>query len=555
MMRKTISIAYTLLMIIFIAIGCREDNIWVNDDAQTIGGVSVAFSEDGASILAESLTFNSAEVKATIKNEMSREIEECGAYYSTIPGFSIGQAQKVVGNVMDNQSFIVKLAELKDGTTYYFRFYVKHSGGLSYSALTSKNQFQTKLNYRVPDVEMTSASSIYEKIVEAKVVHNGYYDITECGIYYGESVDQMKKLKATSEKVVDGVYTFKVAMAAEELVQDKPYYFKAYAVNQLGEGVSVAKQIVLERAREYPVLSVVKIQVLSRTSAKMIAKVETTGFDAIKEYGYYLNGKKVLVQTGSLNGGETFEVEINNLVMGRENAIYPYAVNSDGESREIEPTLFYTGIIGKNEADKNLVYLELPPIMSNGKSYYFLDRNLGAQAAHDTGDDPSDGTQAGWVFQWGRDADGHQLWAAPAIAFAGGSAQYPLADQYKGKFIGNATTYVWIQKITQPSYLTFWTNASDGGINNPCPEGFRVPTIDEIKLLFANKPAMKVVDPKVFRAASDGGKRVGDAQYWTCSVDPANAKVAAWQIRIKDGVSALGSSSGQGNFIRCVRVE
>ena len=110
----------------------------------------------------------------------------------------------------------------------------------------------------------------------------------------------------------------------------------------------------------------------------------------------------------------------------------------------------------------------------------WMDRNLGATKVA-TG--VNDTEAYGDLYQWGRAKDGGQLRTAPAAAT-------PLSS-----YTSTSTNY-----ITNPSNLTHdksWTsdpnwntktgsiwnqqpwNDSDGGVSNPCPSGFRVPSTSE----------------------------------------------------------------------------
>lgn len=558
MIMKNIKIVFGTLLFLANVISCTVDDLLTSGRSVVVGGVSVEVEDSQQAIdrLENSLTWSGAEVVARVDNQNNLDILEYGVYYSTVLNFSIGQAKKVSSTNLGNLTgfgpghFSVNLSGLNDGTRFYYRFYIKHTGGISYSELLETACFITKVNYRVPEVLITSNEVIINKAIECEIVHNGNYEVTACGIYFGEEPNQMKKIPADTW-IMDGVMgRYVIDLTTENIIREKPYYYKAYAINQAGEGVGELTQIRLEKERVFAKLSS-HVQVLSKTSALLTAKVEDSGYGAIKEYGYYLNGKKIVVDTGNLNNGDFFTSTINGLTMGRENFLYAYAINADGETPEPNELLsFMSGIPGKNEVDKHLVYLELPGVTDGGTIFYFLDRNLGAMDAYETGTKPSVNTDTGSAFQWGRPGDGHQLWTNSAVQVAGG-APYPLETKYIGFFIANSSGYKWTPSLEGLSNL--WDNSNSGGLNNPCPEGYRIPTKDEIVVFFNNKSKMYAASTTLFRTASVGAVNTSKAYYWTSTLAPANNY--PYQVNALTGIAEVASSYGQGNFVRCMRIE
>ena len=94
----------------------------------------------------------------------------------------------------------------------------------------------------------------------------------------------------------------------------------------------------------------------------------------------------------------------------------------------------------------------------------WMDRNLDASQVATSYDDPA--AYGGW-YQWGREADGHQLPAGGVLTSTTSSSDVP----GHGDFILTDTSpFDW--RVPQNNNL--WQGVS--GTNNPCPAGFRIPT-------------------------------------------------------------------------------
>jgi len=111
-----------------------------------------------------------------------------------------------------------------------------------------------------------------------------------------------------------------------------------------------------------------------------------------------------------------------------------------------------------NGGDFNGLEYQLVTNPTTGRVW--LDRNLGANRVSTSS---SDSSSYGWLYQWGRLTDGHQI-----ITSATTSTQSTTDVPINGKFItgGNDWRY--------PSNNNLWQGVD--GINNPAPPGFRLPT-------------------------------------------------------------------------------
>ncbi|EKE11654.1 MAG: hypothetical protein ACD_15C00043G0001, partial [uncultured bacterium] len=100
-------------------------------------------------------------------------------------------------------------------------------------------------------------------------------------------------------------------------------------------------------------------------------------------------------------------------------------------------------------------------IGADGKCW--LDRNLGATRVATA---YNDSQSYGWLFQWGRDVDGHQSRTSGTTTILSSSDSPGHANFIRAL----NSPFNW----RSPQNNSLWQGVD--GINNPCPSGFRLPT-------------------------------------------------------------------------------
>lgn len=98
----------------------------------------------------------------------------------------------------------------------------------------------------------------------------------------------------------------------------------------------------------------------------------------------------------------------------------------------------------------------------------WMDRNLGAMQVATSKDDAA---AYGYLYQWGRGSDGHENRNSDTTSSIATTAVTNAGNSWDGLFITDTGyPYDWLT----PQDNTLWQGVS--GTNNPCPDGFRIPT-------------------------------------------------------------------------------
>ena len=199
--------------------------------------------------------------------------------------------------------------------------------------------------------------------------------------------------------------------------------------------------------------------------------------------------------------------------------------------------------------DGTAVYLVQNPY--TGRKW--MDRNLGtAQAATSNITDPAN---FGSLYQWCRSSDGHQY----RDSYNQNYGIYSTDKTYSGFVVYQQWN---LDNLLTDGYLWWDPYGTGVGANNPCPEGYHVPTASEWGSELDTGIAGSILKLSLggHRPGGDISDAGGAGYYWTSTWAnaPAGYSFGATQVSFSNwGNMSMSGSTGEyqgtGNSIRCVK--
>jgi hypothetical protein len=177
----------------------------------------------------------------------------------------------------------------------------------------------------------------------------------------------------------------------------------------------------------------------------------------------------------------------------------------------------------------------------------WMDRNLGASQVATSS---TDAAAYGDLYQWGRCSDGHEKRTSGTTSTLSGS-DTPGHDDF---IILGTPPYDW----RSPQNISLWQGVS--GNNNPCPIGYRIPTLAELdaeRVSWASNDAAGAFSSPL--KLSMGGFRVGGGTlynagsigyYWSSNISAA----ASSQLYFGGSFAFMNTSNrSNGLSLRCIK--
>lgn len=200
-------------------------------------------------------------------------------------------------------------------------------------------------------------------------------------------------------------------------------------------------------------------------------------------------------------------------------------------------------------------------VSESGRTW--MDRNLGAIRVAQTADDYQ---SFGYLYQWGRRSDGHEIvrWSSASEgAFENGTtnvtATGPTVNHGDFITIGPDSNWTDFTEVDGVNENNLWQDYVKG-TNDPCPTGYRVPTVNEfayeisVMTTDAASSALKISNAR-YRGDTGNLQNVNDTgRYWTSSVSAINSSYVQFN-NFGDVISNISGQRVNAYSIRCIADE
>lgn len=315
-------------------------------------------------------------------------------------------------------------------------------------------------------ITLTSASS------GGNITTDGGAAVTARGIVWNTATAPTISL---ATKTTDGSGTGNFSSTIANLTPSTNYHVRAYATNSVGteygnEITFTTGSVVL------PTLTTTAVSGITTNSAISGGTITNDGGGAVTSRGVVWSTTQnptitLTTKTSDGTGIGSFSSNLTNLTQNTTYYLRAYATNNAGttygneisfKTQNINYAAMYpTGTVFCNNVVTAVVDVTNPV---TGKTW--MDRNLGASQVATSS---TDALAYGDAYQWGRGSDGHQC-RNSATTTTRSSTDKPSHGNF---IITLDTPHNW----RNPSNDNLWKGVN--GINNPCPNGYRLPTTAE----------------------------------------------------------------------------